>query len=55
MVTVMAMGKTTDEALKIKNEDVSKELGGLPENKLACLNIAAYAFYNEKKDYLEKV
>lgn len=54
MVTVMAMGKTTDKALEIKNEDVSKELGGLPESKLACSNIAADALHNAIKDYLEK-
>lgn len=54
MVTVMAIGKTIDEALNIENEEVSKALGGLPENKLACSNIAADALHNAIEDYLEK-
>jgi len=36
MVSEMAKGKTIDEALKITNKDVAKELGGLPKNKLHC-------------------
>lgn len=54
MVTVMAINKTLEEALQIKNEDVSEALGGLPEAKLLCSNIAADALHNAIKDYLEK-
>lgn len=54
MVTVMAIGKTIDEALSIKNEAVAEALGGLPENKLSCSNIAADALHSAIQDYLEK-
>ncbi|MDF2673464.1 MAG: FeS cluster assembly scaffold protein NifU [Clostridiales bacterium] len=54
MVTVMAIGKTIDEALSIRNEAVAEALGGLPENKLACSNIAADALHNAIEDYLKK-
>lgn len=54
MVTVMAMGKSINEAMTIKNEDVAGALGGLPENKLQCSNIAADALHNAILDYLEK-
>lgn len=54
MVTVMAINKTLEEALMIKNEDVSDALGGLPEEKLLCSNIAADALHNSIKNYKEK-
>lgn len=50
MVTVLAIGKTIEEALKIKNEDVSEALGGLPEKKLQCSNIAADALHDAIKN-----
>lgn len=53
MVTVMAMNRTIEDALKIRNEDVSEALGGLPENKLQCSNIAADALHNAIKNYKE--
>ena len=54
MVTVLAIGKTLDDALNIQNEDVSEALGGLPEEKLLCSNIAADALHNAIKNYLLK-
>lgn len=51
MVTVMAMGKTLEEALKIRNEDVAEALGGLPPKKLQCSNIAADALHKAIEDY----
>ena len=54
MVTVMSIGKTIDEAMSIKNEEVAEALGGLPEKKLQCSNIAADALHNAIEDYLEK-
>lgn len=54
MVTVLAIGKTIEEALCIKNEDVSEALGGLPEKKLQCSNIAADALHLAIRDYLKK-
>ena len=55
MVTVLAKGRTLEEALSITNEDVAKELGGLPEQKLLCSNIAADALHNAVKAYLAKI
>jgi nitrogen fixation NifU-like protein len=54
MVSVMAINKTLDQALMIQNEDVSESLGGLPEKKLLCSNIAADALHNAIKNYKEK-
>ena len=51
MITLLAMGKTIEEALKIENSDVSEALGGLPVKKLECSNIAADALHNAIKNY----
>jgi nitrogen fixation NifU-like protein len=54
MVSEMAKGKTLDEALKITNKDVAKELGGLPKNKLHCSNLGADALHKAINNYIEK-
>ncbi len=54
MVSEMAKGKTIEEALKISNKEVAKELGGLPKNKLHCSNLGADALHKAIEDYLEK-
>lgn len=54
IITEMVKGKTIDEALKIKNLDVAKELGGLPPVKLHCSNLAADALQEAIKDYKKK-
>jgi nitrogen fixation NifU-like protein len=54
MVSEMAMGKTIEEALKITNKSVAKELGGLPKNKLHCSNLGADALHKAIEDYQEK-
>lgn len=54
MVTVMAKDKTIEEALRITNDDVARELGGLPEQKLLCSNIAADALHNAINDFQNK-
>ncbi len=54
MVSEMAKGKTLDEALKITNKDVAKELGGLPKNKLHCSNLGADALHAAIDDYKKK-
>jgi len=54
MVSEMAKGKTVDEALKITNKNVAKELGGLPKNKLHCSNLGADALHKAIEDYLKK-
>jgi nitrogen fixation NifU-like protein len=54
MVSEMAIGKTVEEAMKISNADVAKELGGLPPNKLHCSNLGADALHKAIEDYLAK-
>ena len=53
MVSDMAKGKTVEEALKITNESVAKELGGLPPNKMHCSNLGAEALHKAINNYLE--
>jgi len=54
IVSEMAMGKTIEEALKITNELVAQELGGLPPNKMHCSNLGADALHKAIEDYLKK-
>jgi nitrogen fixation NifU-like protein len=54
IVSEMAMGKTLDEAMKITNELVAEELGGLPKNKLHCSNLGADALHSAIDDYRKK-
>jgi len=54
MVSEMAKGKTLEEALKITNDMVAEELGGLPKNKLHCSNLGADALHAAIKDYMKK-
>jgi nitrogen fixation NifU-like protein len=51
VVSEMAKGKTLDEAMKITNKVVAKELGGLPKNKLHCSNLGADALHKAIEDY----
>jgi len=54
MVSEMAKGKTLEDALKITNKNVAKELGGLPKNKLHCSNLGADALHKAIENYLKK-
>jgi nitrogen fixation NifU-like protein len=54
MISEMAMGKTLEEAIKITNESVAEELGGLPKNKLHCSNLGADALHAAIEDYKKK-
>jgi len=54
MVSDLAIGKTLEDALKITNKDVAKELGGLPKNKMHCSNLGAEALHAAIKDYQKK-
>ena len=54
MVSEMAMGKTLDEAMKITNQDVARQLDGLPKNKLHCSNLGADALHKAIEDYRDK-
>ncbi len=43
MVSDLAKGKTLEEAIAVTNQDVAKELGGLPPVKMHCSALAADA------------
>lgn len=54
VVTEMVKGKTLDEALQITNKKVAEELGGLPENKIHCSNLAADALHKAIENFKNK-
>ena len=54
MTTVLAQGKTLDEALAISEEDILQALGGLPEVKKHCSNLGAAALHAAVEEYLGK-
>ncbi len=47
----MAMGKTLNEALKITDKAIAKALGGLPDEKEHCSNLAAGALRGAINEY----
>ena len=55
MVTEMARGKTTDEAMEITREDVATELDGLPPVKMHCSNLAADGLRAAIEDYEKRM
>ena len=53
MTSVLAKGKTLEEALNITEEDIIQALDGLPENKVHCSNLGVSALHNAVNNYLE--
>lgn len=51
VTTMLAKGKTIEEALEIKEEDITRELGGLPASKLHCSNLGATTLKKAIEDY----
>ena len=47
----MMMGKTLTEALKITDDSIAEALGGLPEEKHHCSNLAASALRGAINEY----
>ena len=54
IATEMVKGKTLDEAYNLTRDDVAKELGGLPAQKLHCSNLASDALQKAIEDYRKK-
>ncbi|NPV30201.1 MAG: Fe-S cluster assembly scaffold protein NifU [Firmicutes bacterium] len=54
MLTVLAKGKTVEEALQITNRTVAEALGGLPPQKKHCSNLAADALHKAIEDWRRK-
>ena len=51
IATELAKGMKIEDALKLSREDIANELGGLPEFKLHCSNLAADAIHKAIKNY----
>ena len=54
MTTVLAKGKTLEEAMAITRASVADSLGGLPKVKMHCSNLAADALHAAITDYRKK-
>lgn len=54
MASEMIKGKTLTEAEALTDEDVAKALGGLPEKKMHCSNLAASTLHKAIEDYRNK-
>lgn len=52
MASTMVKGKTLDEALEVTDDVVAEALGGLPETKMHCSNLAATAIRAAVTRYL---
>ncbi len=51
-LAALAKGKTLDEALRLRNEDILRELGGVPDPKDPRPNLGADALHRAIYDYL---
>lgn len=54
MVTVLAKGKTLEDALKIRKDDILGTIGQLPETKIHCSVLADDALHEAIYDYYSK-
>ena len=52
MATEMIKGRTIGEALDLTDDKVAEALGGLPEQKMHCSNLAASAIHQALTEYL---
>jgi nitrogen fixation NifU-like protein len=54
IITELVKGKTIEDALKISNQDVVDQLGGLPAVKVHCSVLAEEGIVAALKDYYDK-
>ncbi len=54
VITEMVKNKSIKQALKITEQDIVEELGGLPAFKIHCSNLSAQALKKAIKDYQSK-
>jgi len=54
MATELIKGRTISDALKVTNEKVTRELGGLPKVKRHCSVLAEQALQSALDDYYKK-
>lgn len=54
ITTVMAMGMSLEDALKMTRNDVAAELDGLPPHKMHCSNLAVDALHKAIEDFEER-
>jgi nitrogen fixation protein NifU and related proteins len=54
MATEMVLGKSVDEASRITEQQVADALGGIPEYKMRCSNLAPEAIRMAIDDWREK-
>lgn len=55
MTSVLADGKTLDEAMLITEEDIIEALDGLPEEKVHCSVLGVKALRNAIENYRNKI
>ena len=51
VITEMAKNKTIEQALELTEENIAEKLGGLPQFKMHCSNLAAQALKKAIKNY----
>jgi nitrogen fixation NifU-like protein len=54
ITTELVTGETLEQAAALTDEDVAQALGGLPEPKLHCSNLAATALHRAIEDYWQR-
>jgi nitrogen fixation protein NifU and related proteins len=54
MATEMVMGQTVEQAYQIREQDVADALGGIPEYKMRCSNLAPEAIRKAIEDWRER-
>jgi len=54
VLTELVKNKTVEDALKITNKDVARELGGLPPIKMHCSMLAEQGLKSAVEDYRSK-